>query len=130
MNIVHQVFLAIEGEGKLSVGENILLATLDRDEDLFEKKGSWRSFIYGTFGDGRGSYYLGKEPTEYMLKKYCPPLKDYKHLFVQHIGGGNYVPVAPEHLKFEFDCDANCFRKGDTDLPSMVTFYVKATLKE
>lgn len=128
--IVHQVFLAIEGEGKLPVGEAISLQMLSREDDgIFKNAASWRSFLYRSFGDGDGSYYLEGEPSKYLLKNYCYKLDEYKHLFVQHVGGGKYVEVAPEHLEFSFSYDANYFNRKD-QLSSMVEILVKATLKE
>lgn len=130
--IVHQVFLAIDGEGRLPVSENVSLETLSKEDDgIFPNIKSWRGFLYGNFGTGDGSYYLGGEPSKNLLKKYCYPLDDYKHLFVQHIGGGKYVEVDAENLEFEFEYDANNFnRKNDSNLSSTVEIYVRATLKE
>lgn len=130
--IVHQVFLAIDGEGKLPVGEAISLQTLSKEDDgIFKNTASWRSFLYRSFGDGDGSYYLEGEPSKYLLKKYCYKLDEYKHLFVQHVGGGKYVEVAPEHLEFSFSYDANNFNRNSKDrLSSMVEIFVTATLKE
>lgn len=131
MNIVHQVFLAIEGEGRLPVGKDISLQMLSQDDDgIFPSIKSWRSFLYGNFGTGDGSYYLGGTPSENLLKKYCYPLKDYQHLFVQHIGKGKYVEVAAEDLEFSFYFDANNFNKRDSHLSSMVEIFVTAKLKE
>lgn len=132
MNIVHQVFLAIEGEGRLKVGEKISLEMLSRDDDgIFKNAQSWRNFLYKNFGDGQGSYYLGGTPSENLLKKYCYPLKDYQHLFVQHIGKGKYVPVEADALEFEFEYDANFFnRKELHNLSTTVEIFVTAKLKE
>lgn len=129
---VYQVFLAVDGEGLLPVGEKVLLETLSEDADgLFPNKASWRGFIYGNFGAGDRSYYLEGEPSANMLKKYCYPLDTYKHLFAQHIGGDKYVAIAPEHLEFSFSYDANIFnRNRKSDLPCRVDIFVKATLKE
>ena len=128
--IVHQVFLAIEGEGRLPVGRKVSLEMLSKDDDgMFKNAASWRSFLYRSFGDGDGSYYLEGEPSKHLLKKYCYELDDYKHLFVQHVGGGKYVEVAPEHLEFSFSYDANYFNRKD-QLSSMVEIFVRASIKE
>lgn len=130
--IVHQVFLAIEGEGRLPVGKNVSLEMLSRDYDgIFKNERSWRGFLYGNFGTGDGSYYLNGEPSKNLLKKYCYPLDDYKHLFVQKVGGGKYVEVAAENLEFSFYYDANNFsRKDKSNLSSMVEIFVRASIKE
>lgn len=130
--IVRQVFLAIEGEGKLPVGEDISLQTLSKDDDgIFPNIKSWRGFLYGNFGTGDGSYYLNGEPSKNLLKKYCYPLDDYKHLFVQKVGGGKYIEVDAENLEFSFYYDANNFsRKDKSNLSSMVEIFVRATIKE
>lgn len=129
--IVRQVFLAIEGEGKLPVGEDISLQTLSKDDDgIFPNIKSWRGFLYGNFGTGDGSYYLSGEPSKNLLNKYCYPLADYKHLFVQKVGGGKYVEVDAENLEFSFYYDANNFsRKDKSNLSSMVEIFVRATIK-
>lgn len=130
--IVRQVFLAIEGEGKLPVGEDISLETLSKDDDgIFPNITSWRGFLYGNFGTGDGSYYLNGEPSKNLLKEYCYPLDDYKHLFVQKVGGGKYIEVDAENLEFSFYYDANNFsRKDKSNLSSMVEIFVRATIKE
>ena len=131
--IVHQVFLAIEGEGKLPVGEDIGLEMLSRDYDgIFPNIKSWRGFLYGNFGTGDGSYYLDGEPSKNLLKKkHCYPLDDYKHLFVQKVGGGKYVEVDANNLEFSFYYDANYFsRRDNSNLSSMVEIFVKASIKE
>ena len=129
--IVHQVFLAIEGEGRLLVGENVLLGTLSDDEYIFPNIKSWRGFLYGNFGTGDGSYYLDGEPSKNLLKKYCYTLDDYKHLFVQNVGGKKYVEVDAKNLEFSFYYDANYFsRRDNSNLSSMVEIFVRATIKE
>ena len=130
--IVRQVFLAIEGEGKLPVGEDISLEMLSKDDDgIFKNATSWRGFLYGNFGTGDGSYYLNGEPSKNLLKKYCYPLDDYKHLFVQKVGGGKYIEVDAENLEFSFYYDANYFsHKDKSNLSSMVEIFVKASIKE
>ena len=129
---VHQVWQAIESEGKLPVGEKVTLEMLSKDDDgIFKNAASWRSFLYRSFGDGDGSYYLEGEPSKHLLKKYCYELDDYKHLFVQHVGGGKYVEVAPENLEFSFYYDANNFSRRDkSNLSSMVEIFVRASIKE
>lgn len=130
--IVHQVFLAIEGEGKMVVGQKVSLQMLSKDDDgIFPNIKSWRGFLYGNFGTGDGSYYLNGEPSKNLLKKYCYPLDDYKHLFVQNVGGGKYVEVDANDLEFSFYYDANYFsRKDKSNLSSMVEIFVRAELKE
>lgn len=130
--IVRQVFEAIDGEGLLPVGEKINLQMLSQDDDgLFPNIKSWRGFLYSNFGTGDGHYYLCGEPSKNLLKKYCYKLDEYKHLFVQSVGGGEYVPVAAEHLEFSFYYDANYFSRRDkNNLSSTVEIFVKATLKE
>lgn len=130
--IVHQVFLAIEGEGRLPVGKNVSLEMLSREDDgIFKNERSWRGFLYKNFGTGDGSYYLNGEPSKNLLKKYCYPLDDYKHLFVQKVGGGKYVEVNAEDLEFSFEYDANYFsRKDKSNLSSMVEIFVRASIKE
>ena len=130
--IVHQVFLAIEGEGKLPIGKKVSLQMLSRDDDcIFPNIKSWRGFLYGNFGTGDGSYYLDGEPSKNLLKKYCYPLDDYKHLFVQKIGGKKYVEVDAKNLEFSFYYDANYFnRRDNSNLSSMVEIFVRATIKE
>lgn len=129
--IVHQVWQAIEGEGRLKVGEKVSLQMLSREDDgIFKNAASWRNFIYKNFGTGDGSYYLGGEPSKNLLKKYCYPLKDYQHLFVQHVGKKKYVPVDKDELEFTFEYDANYFSKTDAHLSSTVEIFVTAKLKE
>ena len=130
--IVHQVFLAIEGEGRLPVGEDISLETLSKDDDgIFKNERSWRGFLYKNFGTGDGSYYLDGEPSKNLLKKYCYTLDDYKHLFVQNVGGKKYVEVDAKNLEFSFYYDANYFsRRDNSNLSSMVEIFVRATIKE
>ena len=130
--IVHQVFLAIEGEGKMVVGQKVSLEMLSRDDDgIFPNIKSWRGFLYGNFGTGDGSYYLNGEPSKNLLKKYCYPLDDYKHLFVQNVGGGKYVEVDANDLEFSFYYDTNYFsRRDNSNLSSMVEIFVRATIKE
>ena len=130
--IVHQVFLAIEGEGRLPIDKKVSLQTLSKDDDgIFPNIKSWRGFLYGNFGTGDGSYYLDGEPSKNLLKKYCCPLDDYKHLFVQNVGGGKYVEVDANDLEFSFYYDANYFsRRDNSNLSSMVEIFVRATIKE
>lgn len=130
--IVHQVFLAIEGEGKMVVGQKVSLQMLSNDDDgVFPNIKSWRGFLYGNFGTGDGSYYLDGDPSKNLLKKYCYPLDDYKHLFVQNVGGGKYVEVDANDLEFSFYYDANYFsRRDSSNLSSMVEIFVRATIKE
>ena len=130
--IVHQVFLAIEGEGRLPVGQKVSLELLAREYDsIFKNERSWRGFLYKNFGTGDGSYYLNGEPSKNLLKKYCYPLKDYQHLFVQKVGKDKYVEVDAGVLEFEFMYDANYFsRKDKSNLSSMVEIYVRATIQE
>jgi len=130
--IVYAVFQAIEGEGRLLVGEPVSLEYLARDQDgIFPNLASWRGFIYGNFGTGDGSYYLEGVPSESLIKRRCYPLEDYKGLFVQKLGSGKYAPVAAEDLEFTFQYDANNFRKGRADnLPETVEIYVTARVKE
>ena len=130
--IVHQVFLAIEGEGKMVVGQKVSLQMLSKDDDgIFPNIKSWRGFLYGNFGTGDGSYYLNGEPSKNLLKKYCYPLDDYKHLFVQNVGGGKYVEVDAKNLEFSFYYDANYFsRRDNSNLSSMVEIFVRASIKE
>ena len=130
--IVHQVFLAIEDEGKLPIDKKVSLQMLSRDDDgIFPNIKSWRGFLYGNFGTGDGSYYLDGEPSKNLLKKYCYPLDDYKHLFVQKVGGGKYVEVDANNLEFSFSYDANYFsRKDKSNLSSMVEIFVRASIKE
>ena len=117
--IVHQVFLAIEGEGRLLVGENVLLGTLSDDEYIFPNIKSWRGFLYGNFGTGDGSYYLDGEPSKNLLKKYCCPLDDYKHLFVQNVGGKKYVEV-----------DAKTLNSASNSTPTISTTKTKAICRQ
>ena len=130
--IVHQVFLAIEGEGRLPVGRKVSLEMLSKDDDgIFPNIKSWRGFLYGNFGTGDGSYYLNGEPSKNLLKKYCYPLDDYKHLFVQKVGGEKYVEVDAKDLEFAFEYDTNHFsRKDKSNLSTMVEIFVRATIKE
>lgn len=130
--IVHQVFLAIEGEGKMVVGQKVSLEMLSKDDDgIFPNIKSWRGFLYGNFGTGDGSYYLNGEPSKNLIKKYCYPLDDYKHLFVQKVGGGKYIEVDAENLEFSFEYDANYFsRRDNSNLSSMVEIFVRASIKE
>ena len=130
--IVHQVFLAIEGEGRLPIDKKVSLQTLSKDDDgIFPNIKSWRGFLYGNFGTGDGSYYLDGEPSKNLLKKYCYPLDDYKHLFVQNVGGKKYVEVDAKNLEFSFYYDANYFNHKDkSNLSTMVEIFVRATIKE
>lgn len=128
--IVTQVFQAIDGEGRLPVGEKISLEYLSQDDDgIFQNEKSWRGFLYGNFGDGAGSYYLEGEPSANLLKKYCYALAQYSNLFVQHIGAGRYVAVEPEMLDFKFSYDANLYNRK-SDLSCAVEVLVMASLKE
>lgn len=130
MNIVHQVWEAMEGDGFLQVGKKVSLQMLSQSDDgIFPNETSWRGFLYGNFGTGDGSYYLNGEPSKNLLKKYCYPLEDYKHLFVQKVGKNKYVPVEADDLEFRFEYDANYFNHKK-DLSSMVEIFVRASIKE
>ena len=75
--IVTQVFQAIDGEGRLPVGEKISLEYLSQDDDgIFQNEKSWRRFLYGNFGDGAGSYYLEGEPSANLLKNTATPSRN------------------------------------------------------
>lgn len=128
--IVHQVWEAVEENKRMPINERITLERLSKDDDgIFPSERSWRGFIFGNFGAGDGSYYLNGEPSKKLLKKYCYDIKQYKHLFAIHIGGGNYIEVDPENIEFEFTFDANAFF-GNSELPTAVEILVKAVVKE
>lgn len=123
MNIVYQVWEAVEEDKRMPTGTKISLEVLSKDDDgIFPSERSWNSFLTSNFGDGDKGIYLTGEPREGLLKKYCYRLEQYKHLFVVHIGGGKYMAVAPEDLEFTFEYDAN--------MPTMVEIFVTAHIKE
>lgn len=125
MNIVYQVWEAIEEDKRMPTGTKISLEVLSKDDDgIFPSERSWNSFITSNFG-----IYLTGEPRKGLLKKYCYELEQYKHLFVVHIGGGKYVAVAPEDLEFTFEYDANNYARG-ANMPTMVEIFVTAHIKE
>ena len=132
MNIVYQVWEAVEEDKRMPTGTKISLEVLSKEDDgIFPSERSWNSFLTSNFGDGDKGIYLTGEPKKGLLKKYCYRLEQYKHLFVVHIGGGKYMAVAPEDLEFTFEYDANNFSRRDiSTLSSMVEIYVKATIKE
>ena len=122
MNIVYQVWEAIEEDKRMPTGTKIVLETLSKGDDgIFPSERSWNSFLTSNFGDGEKGIYLTGEPRKGLLKKYCYQLEQYKHLFVVHIGGGKYMAVAPEDLEFTFEYDA---------MPTMVEIFVTAHIKE
>ena len=125
MNIVYQVWEAIEEDKRMPTGTKISLEVLSKDDDgIFPSERSWNSFLTSNFG-----LYLTGEPRKGLLKKYCYQLEQYKHLFVVHIGGGKYMAVAPEDLEFTFEYDANDYARG-ADMPTMVEIFVTAHIKE
>ena len=130
MSIVYQVWEAIEENKRMPTCEKILLQTLSKDDDgIFPSERSWNSFLTSNFGDGDKGIYLTGEPRKGLLKKYCYPLEQYKHLFVVHIGGGKYFAVEPENLEFTFEYDANNYTRG-ANFPTMVEIFVTAHIKE
>lgn len=125
MSIVYQVWEAIQEDKRMPTGTKISLEVLSKDDDgIFPSERSWNSFITSNFG-----IYLTGEPRKGLLKKYCYPLEQYKHLFVVHIGGGKYMAVAPEDLEFTFEYDANNYARG-ANMPTMVEIFVTAHIKE
>ncbi|QWS69875.1 hypothetical protein [Vibrio phage vB_VpS_PG28] len=133
--IVHQTFLAEQGEGYLPVGEPISLEYLSDEYDgIFETKKSWYAFLRGNFGAPEGGIYLGGEPKESTLKKWCMPESDYKDKFVVPIGNDQYVRVDPEHIELSFKYDANNYsgnpdRQHENRYPNAVEFFVTATVR-
>mgnify|MGYP003585493348 CR=1 FL=1 len=125
MSIVYQVWEAIEEDKRMPTDTIISLQTLSKEDDgIFPSERSWNSFLTSNFG-----IYLTGEPRKGLLKKYCYELKQYKHLFVVHIGGGKYMAVAPEDLEFTFEYDANNYKRG-ANMPTMVEIFVMAHIKE
>ena len=125
MNIVYQVWEAVEENNRMPTGTKIVLEVLSKEDDgIFPSERSWNSFLTSNFG-----IYLTGEPRKGLLKKYCYQLEQYKHLFVVHIGGGKYMAVAPEDLEFTFEYDANNYARG-ADMPTMVEIFVMAHIKE
>ena len=130
MNVVYQVWEAIEEDKRMPTDTKIVLEVLSKDDDgIFPSKRSWDSFLTSNFGDGMKGIYLTGEPSKGLLKKYCYQLEQYKHLFVVHIGGGKYMAVAHEDLEFTFEYDANNYARG-ADMPTMVEIFVMAHIKE
>ncbi|QHJ74613.1 hypothetical protein VH22019_00049 [Vibrio phage VH2_2019] len=136
-DIVHQTFLAEQGEGYLPVGEAISLEYLsDEDDGIFETPKSWYAFLRGNFGaeGGESGIYLGGVPKETTLKKWCVDKSEYLDKFVIPIGGDQYVKVDPEHLELSFTYDANNYssnpdRKHENNYPNAVEFFVLATVR-
>ena len=121
MNIVYQVWEAVEEDKRMPTDTKISLEVLSKEDDgIFPSERSWNSFLTSNFG-----IYLTGEPRKGLLKKYCYRLEQYKHLF----GGGKYMAVAPEDLEFTFEYDANYYAKG-ANFPTMVEIFVTAHIKE
>ena len=81
MNIVYQVWEAVEEDNRMPTGTKIVLEVLSKDDDgIFPSKRSWDSFLTSNFGDGEKGIYLTGEPRKGLLKKYCYRLEQYKHL--------------------------------------------------
>ncbi|MCF1457813.1 MAG: hypothetical protein LPH21_09695 [Shewanella sp.] len=126
--IVHQVFLAVDGEGMLPINESILLESLcDEDDGIFPTERSWKAFCNGNFGD-RGSLYLEGVPSSNFVKKYCYPAKDFLDKFVQRVNG-KWVKVDPKLIKLTYTYDLNIYRR-DGNFPCQLEVYVTASYEE
>lgn len=129
-----QVFLAIEDDMYLPLGEKVLLEMLARDDDgIFPNEKSWRAFIMGNFADGAGgggAFWLDGDCKKSTIKKWCYDEKEYKHRFVQRIARDTYARVPAEDIELEFTFSTNFYSENDRALPSRVEIYVEATFKE
>lgn len=132
--IEHQVFLAVDCEDTyLPVDTKVVLEVLSQDCDgIFPSVRSWISFLNGNFRQ-HGELWLGGEPKESTLKKWCYDLDSYKDKFVVKVGVDKYVSVPAEDLEFEFEYDINAFPAEDVeglgDYPSQCEIYVTARIK-
>lgn len=119
--ITRQVFAAVAFGEFLPIGKKCLLEHFSEEDDgIFETPQSWKSFVNGNFRNGGLS--------ERFLKKWCYDKDEYINRFVQHIGGGKYIAVKPEHIVLEFDYDL-LWRRG-SDFATSVEVCVTAKLME
>jgi len=131
-NVVHSVFEAVEDEKYLPIGENVSLEFLDSQMDgCFKNAKAWRSFIYGNFSEHcqPGQYWLNGTCKKSTVKKWCRPLKEYKHLFVAQVGQDKYLPINSDELDFTFTFDCNRFNSRE-NFTNQVEIYVTASIKQ
>lgn len=130
--IAYQVFIALEEDQFLPVGEKISLEFLSSDCDgIFKNAKAWRSFVFGNFAEycDPGEHWLEGDCKKSTVKKWCYPLAHYKNRFVAKIGRDKFVKVNAEDLEFKFTFDANWIRPGDK-ITSSVEIFVQADFKQ
>ena len=116
-NIAHAVFLAIDDDKYLPVGEKVLLEYLSDDQDgIFSDEESWRKFVTNFTLD------------EATLDEWCVAAEEYQGRFVAQVGIDSYVAVSAEELVFSYDYECSFYRRGG-DLPASVEIYVTANFK-
>ena len=123
------VFEAVDKGSYLPVGVPVLLEGLSRDHDgIFPNEKSWRAFCRGNFASD-GELWLEGECKASTIKRWCPPLADYRGRFVIKIGADKWVQVDPADLEFSFTYDLNWYNRETPDFPCRVDIYVTATIK-
>lgn len=120
--ITTRVFEAVEEQKPMPVGEWVLLEYLEEEMDgVFQDKKEWKSFL----DKAHDSY--DKDVMDELLKGYCTDKKEYECLFVQPIGGGRYMSVKAEDLKFSYR--AETLWKKSVNNPSAVEILMMAEIK-
>lgn len=117
-----QVSEAIEAVGPMPVGKWVQLEYLDKDMDgVFKDEKEWKAFLDKVHDS------CDNDVMDELLKNYCAEQKEYKHLFVQPIGGGRYMSVKAEDLTLYYRAEP-LWKKFD-DNPSAVEILVRADIK-
>lgn len=131
-DVEHQVFLAVEEDKYLPVGELVLLEVLGREDDgVFETKDEWKAFILDNFGTGEKNEFWHEGTCEpATIAKWCYDEKEYKHRFVQQIASDTYAKVPAKDVVLTFTYDTNFYNLAEPDMPCQVEIYVKASLKQ
>ena len=129
MNIIHQVFLAVDGEGFLPMNEKISLEYLSSDMNgIFESEQSWKSFVNGNFLSDYSKEYWRDEMKESTIKKWCIAEKEYKNLFVVKVGADKYQTVNHDDIVLSFDYELG-YSKNHNNFPTSAEIFVTAKFK-
>lgn len=99
--ITHQVFIAIDDELFLPIGERVSLEYLSiKDDGVFKNRRSWEAFVRGNFLYD-GDYFIDtlKETT---IKKWCRDKSEYISKFATPIGKDKYLLINPDDIELSF----------------------------
>lgn len=126
-NIVHQVFLAVEDEGYLPVGEKLSLEYLESVMDgIFPSKKSWQAFVRGNFFYDKE--YFRDTLKDSTVKRWCRPANEYKDKFVVQVGSDKWVKVDASDIELTFDYDPLYSRNANSSFPTAIEIYVTANI--